>query len=338
MSMLEQQLSEHEIRPNQLRDAQREAIARDLARLQSRRGEFVHVACPACDQDSFDATFRKTTFEFVTCRHCGTLYMNPRPSESVMAWHYSGSESYRYWAQHMFPASEEARREKIHRPRLERLVGYCDRFDVPRRTLMEVGAGFGTFSALAQETGSFSRVIAVEPTPELAEACRSRGIVTIEQRIEDIDDQCGDVDVAVAFEVIEHLFAPRTFLSRLGSVLRPGGLLVVSCPNGQGFDIEVLGAASHSVDAGHVNLFNPTSLHGLVEDCGFAVLDLATPGRLDVELVRKAAMEGRIDLADRPFVKRVVLDEWDRLGWPFQQFLAAHGLSSHMWLVAQKSG
>ena len=43
-----------------------------------------------------------------------------------------------------------------------------------------------------------------------------------------------------------------------------------------------------------------------------------------------------IDLAGEPFLRRVLLDEWDRLGWAFQQFLAANGLSSHMWLVARR--
>jgi hypothetical protein len=42
------------------------------------------------------------------------------------------------------------------------------------------------------------------------------------------------------------------------------------------------------------------------------------------------------DLPLDPFLRRVLIDEWDRLGWPFQQFLAANGLSSHMWVVARK--
>ena len=42
---------------------------------------------------------------------------------------------------------------------------------------------------------------------------------------------------------------------------------------------------------------------------------------------------------DRVFssaLARPLIDEWDRLGEPFQDFLAAHGLSSNMWLVASR--
>jgi hypothetical protein len=32
----------------------------------------------------------------------------------------------------------------------------------------------------------------------------------------------------------------------------------------------------------------------------------------------------------------VLVEEWERLGWPFQMFLAEQGLSSHMWLAARR--
>ena len=63
---------------------------------------------------------------------------------------------------------------------------------------------------------------------------------------------------------------------------------------------------------------------------------MTTPGRLDAELVQMAIQEGTFDVSDRPFLRRVLVEEWDRLGWPFQQFLAEQGLSSHMWMAAKK--
>jgi 2-polyprenyl-3-methyl-5-hydroxy-6-metoxy-1,4-benzoquinol methylase len=261
--------------------------------------------------------------------------MSPRPSAAVMADYYACSENYRYWAEHIFPASEAARREKIHRPWLERVVGYCDRFGVPRGTLMEVGPGFGTFASLAQASGAFASVVAVEPTPEMAAACRARGVNVLQKRVEELGPEI-DPDVVVSFEVIEHLFEPRRFVAGCAERLKRGGLLVLSCPNGEGFDVATLGPASLAVDVEHVNLFNPASLSRLVEAHGFAVVEVSTPGRLDAEFVRTAAQKGEIDLSDQPFLKRVLIDEWERLGWPFQQFLATSGLSSHMWLAARR--
>jgi SAM-dependent methyltransferase len=169
----------------------------------------------------------------------------------------------------------------------------------------------------------------------MAAACRARGVDVIERRIEDAVGEIGDVSVVCAFEVIEHLFDPRRFLEGVRPLLCSGGLLVLSCPNGEGFDIQMLGAKSLAVDAEHVNLFNPRSLGGLLESVGFELLIAHTPGRLDAEFVRDAALKGEVQLD--PFLQRVLVDEWTTFGWPFQQFLAEHGLSSHMWLAARRT-
>lgn len=332
----DQKLSEKELCPDELLAGQEAAFARDIERLKARRHEFVQVPCPACGAGDGLPALEKFTFDYCRCPHCRTLFMNPRPAPHVMAAYYADSENYRFWAEHIFPASEDARREKIHRPRLARVLNYCAVYGIPTGTLMEVGPGFGTFSALAAECGRFKTVVAVEPTPELAAACRERGVAVIERRVEEIQTQENNVDVALAFEVIEHLFEPRRFLEAMAAQLAPGGLLVLSCPNGLGFDIQVLGPVSLAVDAEHVNLFNPDSISRLVTTCGFEVLETSTPGRLDAEFVREAVLAGQFSLKDNPFLQRVLIDEWERLGHGFQTFLAENGLSSHMWLAARK--
>lgn len=326
-----------DIRPTDLRRRQQEAYARDLERLRQRLPEFVAVDCPACAGGRSSGAFEKYGFAFRRCEDCRTLYMSPRPTPAVMAGYYGDSENYRFWAEHIFPASEANRREKIHRPMLEYLVAACERHGVPRERLVEVGPGFGTFVGLATASGKFRDVLAVERTPEMAKACRERGARVIERPIEDLQPgEVGATDVIVSFEVIEHLFDPAAFLASVARLLRPGGLLLLTCPNGNGFDTAVLGADSGQVDSEHVNLFNPESLAGLLRRTGFEVLESQTPGRLDAELVRDAALEGKLDLAGNAFLKRVLLDEWDRLGVPFQAFLASNGLSGHLRILARR--
>jgi len=332
--VLGESLSEQELCPENLLAQQEAAFARDIEKLKRRRDEFVEVPCPACSGNSGTKAFEKYSFSYITCSTCRTLYMSPRPSPALMADYYQESENYQFWAKHIFPASEEVRREKIHRLWLQRVQGYCLRYNVEQSKLIEVGAGFGTFSSLATEV--FAEVIAIEPTPDLAENCRRRSIMVIEKKIEDITDEVGHADVLVSFEVIEHLFEPKQFIEKSVGLIKSGGLLVLSCPNGQGFDISLLGANALAVDAEHVNLFNPASLSRLVESCGFEVLEVNTPGRLDAEFVHEAIKKKEYDVSQQPFLKKVLLDEWESLGWPFQQFLAEQGLSSHMWLVARK--
>jgi hypothetical protein len=102
--------------------------------------------------------------------------------------------------------------------------------------------------------------------------------------------------------------------------------------NDEGINITMLGASSLAVDAKDANLFNAVSLSRLAETAGFEVPIAHTPGRLEAEFVPKAALEGEVRLD--PFLHRVLVDEWERLGWPYQMLFADQGLSSHMWLAA----
>jgi hypothetical protein len=74
----------------------------------------------------------------------------------------------------------------------------------------------------------------------------------------------------------------------------------------------------------------------LVRSCGFDVLEVQTPGKLDAELVRKKVLEGEFDLSDQRFLKQILIDKWEHVGEAFQEFLAGSQLSSHMWLVARR--
>lgn len=328
-------LKESEIRPDEIMKGQAERLANDVRRLMRHKADFVEVGCPACDSRRFVRAYEKYEIQFVSCSDCETVYANPRPSPEQMIDYYSHSENYAYWNQYIFPASENARRQKIFQPRVKRILELCQRFGIPMDTLLEVGAGFGTFCEELRKTGAFRRVIGVEPTPELARTCRERGIEVIEARIEDAVIE-GAVDVVVSFEVIEHLFSARDFLKKCFALVRPGGVLMLTCPNVKGFDVVTLREKSSAVDHEHVNLFHPESLATLLTACGFVVIEKQTPGQLDAELVRKRVVSGEFSLEHEPFLQRVLIDEWERLGEKFQTFLSENLLSSNMLLVAQK--
>lgn len=329
-------LKENDIRPDHLMAGQAERFAADVRRLLTRRAEFVDVRCPACEGTQAAPAYEKYGLHFVVCSACETMFMNPRPTADLLAWYHATSENYSYWNRFIFPASEDARRAQLFRPRAERVVELCRQHGVPMQLLLEVGAGFGTFCEELSRLGAFERVIAVEPTPDLAATCRAKGLDVIDRPIEHVQLKDLTVSVVASFETIEHLFSPREFVEGCATALAPGGILILTCPNVKGFDIQVLQALSGSVDVEHLNYFHPASLSRLLSRCGFDVLEAFTPGKLDAELVRKKALAGQFDLSSQPFLRQVLLEEWDRVGGAFQRFLAEHGLSSHMWVVARK--
>jgi SAM-dependent methyltransferase len=330
-------LTEEDIRPSKLMAGQKLAALTDIGRMLSRCSEFVEVCCPACGGEKRIHRYTKNGLKYVNCDSCQTLYISPRPTPAVLEWFYRDSPNYAYWNEHIFPASEALRRARIFVPRVDRLLDICLRYQTPTNALLEVGAGFGTFCSELKGRNVFQRVVGVEPTPGLANSCRERGIEVIERPIEQVILGADELfDVVASFEVIEHLFSPLDFVNQTIRLLRPGGLLILTCPNGQGFDVETLGPASTTVDHEHLNYFNPSSLAGLLARSGMEVLETFTPGQLDAELVRNKALEGEISLVEQPFLQNVLIDHWDQYGQAFQEFLVAQGLSSNLWVVARK--
>lgn len=323
-------MREAEIHPDALLEGQRKAFASDIAWLARQEESFVEVLCPACNSDNWVKRFDKYGQTFVLCLDCETVYMNPRPRPETLSAYYKRSENYRYWNEHIFPASEKARRSKIFRPRAKRIERLYEQKS--GGILLEIGAGFGTFCEEINRLGVFNRVIALEPVPELAQTCRSKGLEVVEKTIEDFGSIGEEVDAIVGFELIEHLFSPYECLVKCADLLSDNGLLALTCPNIKGFDIALLQSLSDAVDVEHLNYFNPESLVYLVRRCGFEVLEIETPGKLDVEIVRKQIELGKLTLP--PFFEDML---WDK-GDAFQRFLAENKLSSHMWLVASKKG
>lgn len=328
--------SENDIRPDALEDGKLAAMRADLDRLAACKRAFVSVACPACGACAGAFVFEKYGFAFERCPHCRTVYMNPRATPEILDEFYARSVLYEYWDKYIFPSSRDARREHIFRPRVQRILELCADGNNAAGVLVEIGSASGMFCEEALATGRFKRVVGIEPSAAQAATCREMGMEVIETTIERVDDLEEPADVVASFETIEHVHSPKDFLVRCHGLLVPGGFLVLTCPNYEGFDIMTLGTLSESLDAEHINMFNPESLAHLLRCTGFEIVELTTPGRLDAELVRKKVLEGTLDLAGQPFLRKVLVEEWESLGAAFQEYLRDNLLSSHMWVAARR--
>jgi hypothetical protein len=63
------------------------------------------------------------------------------------------------------------------------------------------------------------------------------------------------------------------------------------------------------------------------------MIEVMTPGRLDVDIVRNAVASDESILDGQRFLKRVLSD--DVVAAEFQRFLAEHQLSSHAWVMGK---
>jgi SAM-dependent methyltransferase len=225
----------------------------DVEQLHMHKEEFIEVSCPACEQQDYIWKFEKSGFNFVECSICDTLFINPRPTASLLTKFYTSAKSFELYNSKVFPATEAARRSSIFAPRAAKVVELCDRYCVPDDVLIDVGAGFGTFCEEIQKLGRFKEVIAIEPSPGLAETCRQKGLKVVERPIEEVELQ--EASAVVCFELIEHLYWPKDFLLACAHVISDDGLLILTTPNIKGLDLLVLGPLSENIDGPeHLNV------------------------------------------------------------------------------------
>lgn len=327
--------TENDIRPLKFEEQKIQAHQDDLEKFLENTDQFIQTTCIVCQSHQSQFEFSKYSCQFVKCVDCQMIYMNPRPTEEFLNNFYTHSKLYSFWNKFIFPASADVRRNKIFKPRVDRIIELVTKHNISTNTIIEAGAGFGLFCDEMNKLNIFNKVIAVEPGKDLALSCQKFNIETLNIGIEEIDTQDYSADVIASFEVIEHLFDPNVFLKACYKILNSDGLLVLSCPNYEGFDIQQLGVLSDSLDNEHMNMFSPKTLSQLLEKHHFEILEHQTPGELDAKIVRDKILNQSIEIKD-PFLRKVLIDDWDILGAPFQEFLKDQKLSSHLWIVAQK--
>lgn len=328
-------MKESDIRPQGLFNRFLSLARIDGERLLGQRASFVQVACPGCGSSGQRPAMEKDGFTYVTCKECGTLYLSPRPSPTQLDTFYRTSESVRFWSTDFYRQTVEARREKMFRPRAQ-LVGEAIGRQLARGDLVfvDIGSGYGVFLEEVQRLGIFQHVMGLEPNPEMANICRRRGFAILQKSVEAVLPGEIQADCATSFEVLEHVFSPLEFLVASRCLLKPGGLLIFTTLTVSGFDIQLLWEHSKSVFAPHhLNFMSVKGMERLVERAQLKVIDLRTPGELDLDIVFNTAAENRQIVLPR-FVVSLLGCHDAGVQQAFQDFLREHRMSSHIRVIA----
>ena len=201
---------------------------------------------------------------------------------------------------------------------------------------VDLGAGSGAFALSLKQTQFFSDVIAIDFDEDCCKTCESYGLNTMQGSVELIGDNTASL--ISMNDIVEHLFDPETFLTQCWEKLIHGGAISIACPNGEGFDYQIMKELTVNVTPPEpLNYFNPSSLTHLLEKTGFNVISVETPGILDVQIVKRALQEDKIDMTDSQYLKDILLNGNDKSLSGLQDLLKSNLLSSHMVIVAVKT-
>jgi hypothetical protein len=335
-TIVAQFLAEREARPDVTYSKLRDLAILSARKLLADDSELVKVNCPACNSLSSERAFDRVEFQYWECTTCGTLYISPRPTSKSMAWYLLNSPLAEFRNSQVSDKQIREYTNELVRDRADWVVS------LSQWSGMDSSAPVILFQvrqrALATLVGQNipSTTIAVMPLwgDGPGEASSTAGVDIAES----LQDLAGTgAALIMAFDCLEHLVDVDAFFTAAWNSLEPGGLLALTTRAGSGFDIQALWERLDTVfPLEHVNLLSVDGMGVLAERHDFEIIELSTPGQLDVQVVaRVLASQQEWEPRDR-ILRRLVLETGEDGMEDLQRFLQKHLRSSHMRVVARK--
>jgi 2-polyprenyl-3-methyl-5-hydroxy-6-metoxy-1,4-benzoquinol methylase len=151
----------------------------------------------------------------------------------------------------------------------------------PRLRILDVGCGTGLNATQLALNGH--EVVGIDLSPSAIEQFRAKGFegLVVDLEAGPLPLPSASFDLVYASEVIEHCVDTMGALRGMRSVLKPGGLLLLSTPNSAFWAYRLLGvvgrAPSEYQHPGHVRFFSKRSLVAALKSAGFSIV--AVSGR-----------------------------------------------------------
>jgi len=325
-------LSELEIRPDNLYNRYKDLLKDEIMSFFPDKSLFVETNCPGCGGEKPEKAFVKFGFQYCKCGRCGSLFVSPRPTAKMLGNFYQNSRAVSFWRNEMAEKTKESRNRHQLFPVGQWVLELVDEYLPEAKTFLDYHSKYPGLLSTIGEAMKFSRVISI--SPELPE---SKGLFPDDTIVyDDISSIKEKVDVFTAFEVIERIFDPAEFIKEVYQVCQSQGLFFLTTNTFSGFEYQILNAKSprlHPPD--RINLLSIEAIHSILTESGFEVIELSTPGRLDVEIVRNA-LESNPAIPAPEFLKYIFKNR-DKGAWhSLQDFLQQNRLSSYVRVAARK--
>lgn len=320
-------LTENEIRPKDMFEEYLRLSKIDGDALS--KNDFQEIRCPACESTNVKLAFKKNEFTFKKCIHCKTLFCSPRPSAAQLNDFYKKSISAKYWSTTFLPQVAEKRKEKLIKPKAQEVIRKLEQQNLSPASICDVGASHGFFlDELARHFKS-SKFYAIEPEPNSCDILISKGFSVSRDVLGDDKSWNGKMNFVTCFEVLEHVYSPRTFMKDIFDLCAPGGQVLITTLNCEGYDIFSLKEKSNSISPPHhLNFMSYNGFLELFTNIGFSDVEIETPGKLDVDILLNSGEPNE-------FLELLKSRGHETLN-NFQEFLVNNKLSSHTWIWAKK--
>ncbi|MHB8510930.1 MAG: class I SAM-dependent methyltransferase [Actinomycetota bacterium] len=201
----------------------------------------------------------------IRCKSCGFLYANPRPTQSIL------DERYQHMSDIDFNLNGQQARVRMFEHLIDRLI---ERHPAPGK-ILDVGCFTGTLLETAQSRGWEPWGVEINKVAS-SYAREELGMHVFTSLLLHAGFETNFFDAVAMTDVAEHVLDPKETFEEIHRILKPGGMLVMTVPNGRvQLPKEHLkrrlkkGPGVVIGGLGHVNHFSPSSVRSLLRRIGF---------------------------------------------------------------------
>lgn len=224
--------------------------------------------------------------EWMRCTQCGHVHTRHYWSEAGLAEVFRNAHATQLAGMTDSPDAKRA----TWAPVVERVIGllgggYHQVFGAGKVPIwVDVGCGDGALTMTAADFGFTA--IGLDARAETVARIRQLGFNAQQGDFMKIEFD-GQPDVLSMMDVLEHMPYPREALHKAASVLRPGGVIVISLPDLSCSSWRIMDAAHANpywMEMEHHHNFSRQRLSALLKECGFTVTGFAIPHRYKAQM------------------------------------------------------
>ncbi|HDY88948.1 MAG TPA: methyltransferase domain-containing protein [bacterium] len=194
------------------------------------------IICPSCKEVKFDEIIERCDgLKIVRCLSCGLAYLNPRPVPE---------EIYKLYEEGYYTGKIDKEIGYAgHSGSIHEIKYYCPYgFDIlleetklNNKRVLDIGCSFGKFVYWMRKAGA--NAVGIDISEESTAWGRKKLSLDLrKETLESLDEQDSSFDVITMIDIIEHIVDLDGFMSKLSSLIKPGGLVFVQTPNFESYE------------------------------------------------------------------------------------------------------
>jgi 2-polyprenyl-3-methyl-5-hydroxy-6-metoxy-1,4-benzoquinol methylase len=224
--------------------------------------------CETCGGAEFRHLFTRNAQGFFRCRSCRLVRIDPQPTDEVLAAIYSG-KYFDAWGVQTDAAQVHQLKKDSFRKNVLGAVALR-----PGARVLDCGAAFGALMEVAAEAGLEPYGIELVGEAAAAIARRFGSDHVFSGAVEEASFPClGEkgFDGVFMCDFIEHVRDPLAVLKKASNLLRSGGCLVITTPDGGSPSCRIMGASWPHYNVEHLFCFDRRNITMLLRTAGFTV-------------------------------------------------------------------